>query len=858
MNEPKPPAPKAPQASQPSPAVRAALMELQSYLSDQLAPLMVADSIDELIAVSPRLVASAIEAWVATQYRGGGDEAGLADYLFHAMKKIHMMSALKLIPGERMTPYIEALGKIVVEMVPQEDRESFKITLKGLEQAEVDMSTSVQLLRGGGGPGAGAAGARPRSKMTSSQSGSLSEEVTRGLKRFSLLLQRLSPGMKAEAAMESGGVGTSTTGGGAARAGAAAGPQSELMTQILTTAALNSRSGADLNLYMQKLAEAGVNAQTEQVFRALGRSLPGWALPAAVVEKPGPSPLATSRPAEAMQRLVSMAESPTESMKRFTEMVHAAIEQFNDGQLSKAAAMFEVAEKLIADKKIDAESSRLVRDRTHVKLSPEVLRGFAEKPEKHASLRRVLNFFPAMSVSGLMTDLDGEEKRDRRKMILALLEVHGAAAREAAVEKLSARLAAGEVDQGGFFTRNLIFLLRRIPRAGDDGPEKEVNLISHFVKWGQPLIVIKEAIGSLGQIHHVTSEQALVGRMKEYESLLLESEATEFDDEEIKVLLDRIASCLARMGTPNGWRTVVNHALQKQPRLGNTMARMADLSGQDLSADKELADHLVATLRAELPKKVLGFVMQKKSESVVHLVQAVSGTQSAAVKQVLQEIVDRYPDQEFGKAASKALSGFGVAARPAEAAAPTMSLSGDLDLFGLPTLMQTVADARMSGVLALTDREGHSIANVDFQTGQVRTCVVGALTGEEAFCQLFERPIPGSFLFKSRREPAPPAEGDQGAAQSFVVLPAMLEAMRRHDEFQQSRAVVPDDASMKPSGVKPTGPPEGEDPAFLRAVWAQASSGATPMACETAVPADSYRIRRLYAQWLEQGALQTK
>ena len=837
----------------PNPATQLALQELQRYLSDQVAPLMVADSIEELIALPPGVVATTIEGWVATQYRGSADAASISDYLFHAMKKIHMMSALKLIQGERMTQYVEALGQIVTEMIPAEERDAFRTTLKGLGQSDADASTSVNLLRAGGGgaTGGGAAGGAVARAKPQAPAASINDDLARGLKRFSLLLQRLSPGMTMEAAVG--------TGAGSAAAGAAGSKnttQSELMTQILATAALNSRSGADLSEYMQRLSQAGIQAQTEQVFRALGRSLPGWSLPPSA-EKAGPSPLATSRPAEAMRRLVSMADSPLEGVKRFTEMVHAAIEQFNEGQLSKAAAMFEVADRLITDKKVDPENAKLVRQRTHEKLSAEHLRGFAEKPEKHASLRRVLNFFPELSVAGLMEHLDGEEKRDKRKMILALLEAHGPAARIAAMEKLSSRLAAGEQDQGGYFTRNLIFLMRRIPRTGDDAPDNEVSLISHFVKWGNPLIVIKEAVGALGQIHHASSEQTLVARLKEYEALLLESEVTEFDDEEIKVLLDRIASSLARMGTPNGWRTVVNHALQKQPRLGNTMARLDDLAGQDLSADKELVEHLVTTLRGELPKKVLGFVMQKKNENVTHLVQSVSGTQSASVRQVLTEIVDKYSDQEFGKAAAKALSGFGAPPRTAEAA-PAMSLSGDLDLFGLPTLLQTVADARMSGVLALTDREGRPIANVEFDTGAICACSVGVLAGEDAVYQLFIRPTPGSFLFKSRRGPAPTPEPGQKIAEPIVVLPAMLEAMRRHDEFQQAKALVPDDASFKATGVKPTGPADGEDPSILRAVWSHACAGGTPTACEAAVPVDSFRIRRLFTHWIEQGALAAK
>ncbi|HEY3175990.1 MAG TPA: DUF4388 domain-containing protein [Candidatus Polarisedimenticolia bacterium] len=825
---------------EPDPEVRQALVDLQRYLSDQLAPLMVVDAIQVLISCPPRLAAAAIESWAATQHRGGAEGVTATDYLFHAIRKIHMMAQLNLIKKDSVSGYVEALGQIVVEMCPPEDRESFRATLKGLGAAEAELLPSVQALHMRAGAAAGGGRAADARGGAAGRSEALSAEAARGMKRFALLVERLEREAK----------------GGAAAGAAGAELRGQLVTQILTTAALNSSSGTDLDQYMQRLSQMGVDARTDQVFRALGRSLPGWIPPAGVAGAAGAQP-AGGRSAEAMRRLVSMAGSPLEGKKRFSEMVQAAIEQFNEGQLAKAAAMFEVAERLVADRKVDPESARLVRERAHQSLESRYLREFSEKSETHVPLRKVLNFFPALGVTGLLTDLDGEEKRDRRKLYLSLLEAHGPAARAAALERIAERVASGEPDRNGFFTRNLVFLLRRIPPPGSEASEKEIGLLGHLVKWGAPLIVIKEAIGTLGQIRHTKAEQALMARMHEFEATLVGGGLAAADAEEMKILLDRVASTLARMGTPDSWRNVVNHALSRDPALGDTMARLLDLGGQDLSADGELTEHLIATLRAELPKKVLGFVVQKKNDHVLHLVQALSGTQTAATRQVLEEIVERYPGQEFARAAQKALSGSGAQARPAEGTA--MTFSGDLDLFGLPSLLQNVADGRMFGLLSLTDRENRTIAQLDFEAGKISECRAGALTGETALYQLFERPVPGCFLFRSRR--AAPAESPEKAGTRPPLidpLPAVFEAMRRHDEFQQARVLVPDDASMKPTGVKPTGPPDGEESEFLHAVWEQASSGATPTVCESAVATDSYRIRRLYAHWVEQGALQPR
>ena len=110
-----------------APELQEAILELQQYLSDALPPLVVADSIQLLLKYPPEAVLPTLRAWTAAQYRGGAGGAGLpvSDYLFHALKKIHMMASLKLLPGDKVTKYIDALGPIVAQVLSAEERESF-------------------------------------------------------------------------------------------------------------------------------------------------------------------------------------------------------------------------------------------------------------------------------------------------------------------------------------------------------------------------------------------------------------------------------------------------------------------------------------------------------------------------------------------------------------------------------------------------------------------------------------------------------------------------------------------------------------------------------------------------------------
>jgi hypothetical protein len=41
----------------------------------------------------------------------------------------------------------------------------------------------------------------------------------------------------------------------------------------------------------------------------------------------------------------------------------------------------------------------------------------------------------------------------------------------------------------------------------------------------------------------------------------------------------------------------------------------------------------------------------------------------------------------------------------------------------------------------------------------------------------------------------------------------------------------------------------------VEAVWREASRGTAPESCEGLSGSDSYRVRRLYAHWLESGVL---
>lgn len=809
------------------PKVRDALSELREYLSDTIAPLVAADSISLLSQHSPNLIVSEIQAWMTRQYRSMGTDVPISDYLFHALKKIHLIGEFELVPREQMERLLAHLKKTLIEICPEEDRTLLQVHFEHLGQSETEGAAAVSVLH------------RPPASTQRMRVDAVSsvgaDDVARLDRRLSLLLERLE--------------GATASAGGSHTERQK--EHNDLVAEALTVAAQSARTGAEFRQYSEGLRKFGADTSMQEIFRSLGRSLPDWAAPQAKAGATGVAAAHQDAPAEAMHRIVSIEEDPAESTNRLYEMIQAAVEQFNGGSLARAATIFSLASIVMHEKKINPAVLGGLQARARGSLDSALVRKWAEDRSQHVLLRKIFDFFPSFSPEVLLDELQGEQIRDRRRAVLALLTAHGEGVRQKVLERLE-RSATQFGDSDWQYQRNLLFLLRGIS-SGEAPAEGELDLVIGLSEMGRPSGLLKEALLNLGQSRHERSEQAVIQRLGQIEIALRKPEASAYERSELFALLDRVIAALARIGTPRAARAVIAHALQRKPYLGNTVGRLTELAGQDLSSHGELVEQLVEAMMAELPKKVLGLRVQGDKQKLSSYVTALAATPSDRVRQALAEIAERYPDEDFGKAATHALT-TGGKAPDMLAAAQGASLSGDLLVFGLPTVLQNLADSRATGVLMLSSSSGASIGALALRAGRIVGCQSGHLRGMDAVFQLFERPEPGTFALVS--DPASAAAIDEHAAvPESDTLPLIMEGMRRYDDLRRAAAVVPDATSLKPTGTKPR-PLLGEtDRSLQRAVWRRAASGATALSCETDMPADSYRIRRLLFHWVEQGAL---
>jgi len=771
----------------------AATFEFHRYLSDQVAPLMVVDEFGILLKSAPGAVAAAAIRWVKDSAQPASDP-DLADQILHTVRKIVMMGEFDLVPRPALGAFLNDYCQEILGNCPQTERGRL-------------IGSLIEFGRSLTAPGA--------LLEYSPVAVPIQGAAARRMAVFMDQLEAEAPGERRD----------------------------EVASEFMTAAAMGASTREELDATLAVLRGVGIDPATENVLKSIARSLPGWGaldvLDQGLAAPPGER-------LGAMRQIVALGEDEEEIAKRFREMVHAAIAQFNEGNVGRSQSVLVLAQQMATEQRVKPAYVENLRNASDY-LDMDRLKAAAEQPESLPALRTLMAFFHALSPDGLLAALRREGDDNRKRDISSLIEIHGAEGRAKALELLDAPDAAGDAP----FASSALRLLRRIPRPAEGSADREVDIVLKHATKGTDAQVASQAIYFLGQTRGDRAERALVGMLRMYESALARPEAlpATVSKEDIFLLLDRTCGALARCGSPRCLRSLVDHGMKSAPTLGDCAKRLGEGSHADFSRHAELLKRLIEGLRAELPRAVMGLKFKKETGRTASFVRALSGTPNPEVKALFQEIVKKYGDEEYGMLAKEALEAFTSRSRPQEPAAAS-TFSGDLSFFGLPMLLQTLAQGTMTGLLTLINGAGETAAKLWLLGGRLQQASLGRLSQETALYELLIRPFPGTFAFVHR------TDGPEGGVMDppRELMSLIFEGVRRHDEWKRAAALIGDDVRFAETGADRTVATH-EPAAFVEEVWAIASKGSTARSCEAAIAADSFRIRTLLASWVEIEAL---
>ena len=125
---------------------RQALLEMQRYLADEIAPMMAVDAASALLRMPPKYGAAAIQHWLEEQLRAPNQAVTVSRYLYHAVKKFHLFSEFELIDKPAMDRYVAGLSRLVLQLCPDRERDELALRLSRIGKAKTTLSAPVRLL----------------------------------------------------------------------------------------------------------------------------------------------------------------------------------------------------------------------------------------------------------------------------------------------------------------------------------------------------------------------------------------------------------------------------------------------------------------------------------------------------------------------------------------------------------------------------------------------------------------------------------------------------------------------------------------------------------------------------------------
>jgi hypothetical protein len=666
-------------------------------------------------------------------------------------------------------------------------------------------------------------------------------------------------------------------------AGAAGGQGAtqEVVSQLLAAVAKTAQTAQQLEERLDRLKSLGLETEVPKLLKTLGESVPDWAVVARA--KPAASAGTETQPApptpvtysdtrlQAMQRIVELGKAPEENAERFGHMVETAIDQFNRGSLGRAVSILESAQQLVLDGKVQAAKANPIWEKAQEKIRRFRFGECINDPVQHDLLRQFLVFFPAFSPRSLLKQLKTSSEKTGRRLLIGLLQTQGVEARSEILEQLQGELKSAK--SGGApdwdNVRDLLSLLT--PSNESAAGDEEVELLSRLADLPLPFPPFRELVRIADQMPP-ESASGILSRLLAQAYILADVTPDIAAQAQRCALFEQILTRLARVDDSHFRRLVLEHCLDKAQLTGVSTAALATFGAIDLASDPGVASRLLAALQEQLPSRLIAWIRRPKDQPALDLVRALSGTSSPEVRQTLSAVARRFSNRAFGIAARQAC---GVAAAGAEkrreeeappearvvTAGATLSpqallrsdgvvMEGELSASGLPNLLQHFANAEATGVLELIATNGALHATAILLEGAILSCRLGRLESKEALYALLERPIVGRFRLVKPTTAQQVGVLGTDPRKPFPLVIVLLEGLRRYDEYRQSCLVAPDDIVLAPTGTRPSSPEDEDEEQFMREVWDKARSGKTALQCETEMPSDPYRVRRLLAHWV--------
>jgi len=169
-------------------------------------------------------------------------------------------------------------------------------------------------------------------------------------------------------------------------------------------------------------------------------------------------------------------------------------------------------------------------------------------------------------------------------------------------------------------------------------------------------------------------------------------------------------------------------------------------------------------------------------------------------------------------------------------------LSGKLEYFDLPTIIQTLANSSLTGTLTVTDNADRVFATLYFEGGRMLNARAGRLKGKDAFYQLLQSPAQDAFSFKGGH---PPEEFDGDSKITMAPMALLLESTRQQDELKALKQRYPDRNRIFQPNSEAFTWDDTQNQALAEEIWVHLKLGESIAQLVSQIPTCEYRIYKV-------------
>jgi hypothetical protein len=134
------------QGANPETSVLHAAQELQRYLSDEIAPMMAVEYFEELQPHPPEITARVIAQWVQAQHKAPSENVSTADLIFHALKKLALLSELELMQRSTAMRSLHEVSRLLINVCPADQRDGLRMRLSHLGETSTVLRARAEFL----------------------------------------------------------------------------------------------------------------------------------------------------------------------------------------------------------------------------------------------------------------------------------------------------------------------------------------------------------------------------------------------------------------------------------------------------------------------------------------------------------------------------------------------------------------------------------------------------------------------------------------------------------------------------------------------------------------------------------------